>query len=341
MDPNGVFQFRHENGQVQCLICPRKCLLSSNQRGFCHVRQNTGEQIELTAYGYTTGLAIDPIEKKPLYHFLPGSKVLSFGTLGCNMGCLFCQNWSISKSKAGNEGQYRAMPQTIAETALSNGCQSVAFTYNDPVVFYEYALDTARECRSRGIKTIAVTAGYMNSEPRREFYRLIDAVNVDLKAFQSDFYRRNCFASLEPVLETIEYIKNETETWLELTTLIIEGENDDPDEIRQECDWVAEKIGTTTPLHFSAFRPAWKFSDRKQTSLSTLLNAYRIAKAAGLKHVYLGNVRHDQSAATYCEQCSKQIVTRGLFQPDSVNIDENGNCRYCGAPVAGHWSSRL
>lgn len=337
MSLENKYQTELGDGRIQCGICPRGCILSAGDRGFCHVRQNTGERIELTAYGYTTGLAVDPIEKKPLFHFLPGTKVLSFGTLGCNMGCLFCQNWSISKSKAGNEGQYRALPQNIAETALKQDCQSVAFTYNEPTIFFEYAIDTAKECRQRNIKTIAVTAGSINSAPRAEFYRWIDAANVDLKAFDSDFYRRNCFAKFEPILDTIKYLRNETNVWLELTTLLIEGENDSPEEIRRECDWIAEKIGTVTPLHFSAFRPAWKFRDRPVTSLSTLLSAYRIAKTAGLKHVYLGNVRHDQSSTTYCQQCCKPIVTRGAFAPETVKINAEGRCQYCGAPVAGFW----
>ncbi len=288
----------------------------------------------MTSYGYTTGLSIDPIEKKPLYHFFPGSNVLSFGTLGCNMGCLFCQNWSISKSKEGNERLQHVLPEAIAQTARHHHCKSVAFTYNEPVIFFEYALDTAKECRKLGIKTVAVTAGYMNPEPRKEFYQYIDGVNVDLKGFTPEFYERNCQAKLSVVLDTIKYIKQETDSWLELTTLLIEGENDTEDELKKECDWILENLGSETPLHFSAFFPAWKFLDKQSTQLSTLLKACNIAKGAGLKHVYSGNILHAETSTTYCNHCGKAIITRGRFQPDSIHLQDD-RCPWCGGKIAG------
>ena len=328
------YQNKLQDGRTQCLVCPRQCIMSEGGSGFCNIRQNIDGDIGLISYGYTTGLAVDPIEKKPLYHFLPGSSVLSFGTRGCNMGCLFCQNWTTSKSKEGRAGLYVASPTAIAKLALEHQCQSVAFTYNEPVIFLEYALDTARECRRLGVKTVAVTAGYMNPEPRKEFYREIDAVNVDLKAFTDDFYRRNCQAELSVVLETIEYIKKETETWLELTTLLIEGENDSEEELRAECRWITEHLGTETPLHFSAFHPAWKFQDRKTTSPETLFKAHRIAKEAGIRYVYTGNILHAETSATYCPNCGKAVITRNRFQADAGQL-HNGHCAFCHTALAG------
>ncbi|MDO5580068.1 MAG: AmmeMemoRadiSam system radical SAM enzyme [Planctomycetia bacterium] len=329
-----TYQKHLESGNTQCLICPRECELAEGKQGYCRVRQNVNGNIHLISYGYTTGLAIDPIEKKPLYHFLPGSRILSFGTRGCNMGCLFCQNWSISKSTSGQEGLRSALPADIAQTAQHYACPSVAFTYNEPTVFFEYALDTAKECRDRGIRTVAVSAGYMNPEPRAEFYQLIDAVNIDLKAFSNRFYEKNCNSKLDAILDTIQYIKKETDTWLELTTLIIEGENDFEDDLKKECDWIAENTGTATPLHFSAFRPAWKFQDHSATRLETLLKACKIAKAAGLKHVYTGNIPDRNTSATYCEVCQKPLITRDHYQTEQSGLDR-GCCIHCGAKLSG------
>ncbi len=320
--------------KIQCTICPRNCKLKEGQRGFCHVRKNVDGEICLTTYGYNTGLAIDPIEKKPLYHFYPQSKVLSFGTLGCNMGCAFCQNWQTTKSKADPTQLHSASPKKIAELAIEHGCKSVAFTYNDPVIFYEYAIDTAIECHKKGIKTVAVTAGYINPEPRKEFFKHMDAVNVDLKAFNDEFYKRNCLAGLDPILDTIKYIKNETNCWMELTTLLIEGENNFEDELQNECKWIVDNVGVDTPLHFSAFHPDYKFLDRKPTKLSTLLKAYDIAKKAGLRYIYIGNVLNTKTSTTYCHGCLKAIIKRDGYQVLEYNL-ENGNCKFCGTKCSG------
>lgn len=329
-----AYEEKLEGGKIRCLLCPRKCELVEGACGFCRIRSHIGNEIKLLSYGYTTGLAVDPIEKKPLYHFLPGSKTMSFGTRGCNMGCLFCQNWTISKSSEGSRGLRAFTPEAIAQAAIQYHCKSVAFTYNEPTVFFEYALDTARECHELGLKTVAVTAGYINPEPRVEFYRNMDAVNIDLKAFTPEFYSRNCQADLFQVLNTIEYVKKETDTWLELTTLLIEGENDSDDELRRQCDWIAEKIGTTTPLHFSAFHPAWKFQDRPATQAETLMRAWKIAKGAGLKHVYTGNIIHADTSATRCEHCGKEIITRTVFSPTSLDM-KGSSCGFCGGIVSG------
>ena len=278
------------NDCVQCTICPRCCRLKEGQRGFCYVRANLEGEIKLLTYNYNTGLAIDPIEKKPLYHFYPGSTVLSFGTYGCIMGCLFCQNHHITKVKGDMSVCTYAPPEAIVELAKKYNCKSVAFTYNDPIAFFEYAIDCAKLCQKEGIKTVAVTSGYINPKPREEFFKYMDAANIDLKGFSERFYSKNCAAHLNPVLDTIKYVANETKCHLELTTLIIEGENDSSDEINKECDWIVENIGVDVPLHFSAFFPRYKFLNHKRTDKSTLLRAQEIALSKGIKYVYLGNV---------------------------------------------------
>ncbi|MDD3586331.1 MAG: AmmeMemoRadiSam system radical SAM enzyme [Thermoguttaceae bacterium] len=329
-----AYEEKIAGGKIRCLLCPRRCELAEGACGFCQIRSHQENEIKLLSYGYTTGLAVDPIEKKPLYHFLPGSKVMSFGTRGCNMGCLFCQNWTISKSREGIRGLHAFSPETIAQAAIEYQCKSVAFTYNEPTVFFEYALDTAKECRQIGVKTVAVTAGYINPEPRREFYRYMDAVNIDLKAFTSEFYRRNCQADLQVVLDTIKYVKNESNAWLELTTLLIEGENDRDDELKRQCDWIVSNVGTTTPLHLSAFHPAWKFQDRPATNPKTLVRAWNIAKSAGLSYVYTGNVVLPESSATHCGHCGKEIITREYFSPTMVKMN-GSTCGFCGEVVSG------
>lgn len=321
---------------TQCTICPRNCKLKEGQSGFCQIRKNVGGNITLTTYGYNTGLAIDPIEKKPLYHFYPKSNVLSFGTLGCNMGCLFCQNWRTTKPQ---EDAYQselthAEPAKIAEIADKMGCKSVAFTYNDPVIFFEYAVDTAKICRDRGIKTVAVTAGYINPEPRKEFFTYMDAANIDLKAFSEDFYKKNCLTHIEPILDTIKYVKNETNCWLELTTLLIEGENDSDEELKKECEWIVKNLGPDVPLHFSAFHPDYKFMNKCQTSLATLLRAYEIAQKAGIRYVYTGNVLDTATSTTYCHGCSKPVIIRRGYEIIENSLHE-GHCKFCGAKCAG------
>lgn len=327
------YQNRLSDNKVQCTICPRNCKLDEGQAGFCQIRKNVNGKVVLTSYGYNTGLSVDPIEKKPLYHFYPDTKVLSFGTLGCNMGCQFCQNWHISKSKADPKIN-ETSPEKIVSLATQLGCKSVAFTYNDPVIFFEYAVDTAKLCRDNGIKTVAVTAGYINPEPRKEFFAYMDAANIDLKAFSEDFYKRNCLAHLEAILDTIKYVKKETNCWLELTTLLIEGENDSDSEIEQECDWIIENLGDDVPLHFSAFHPAYKFMNKPPTKPSTLLKAYNIAKKAGINYVYTGNIIDTETSTTYCHACNKPLIIRRGYEISEKNI-EKGYCRFCKERCAG------
>lgn len=329
------YQNTLKDNKVQCMICPRNCKLASGQRGFCNIRQNIQGKINLTSYGCTTGLAIDPIEKKPLYHFFQGSQVLSFGTLGCNMGCMFCQNWHMSKSKEDPKLLQKASPEEIAFVAKKENCKSVAFTYNDPVIFFEYAIDTAKECHKLDIKTIAVTAGYINPEPRKEFFKYIDAANIDLKAFNKEFYKKLCLADIEPILDTIKYVKNETDCHLELTTLLIEGHNSSPKEIAEECDWIVNNIGVDTPIHFSAFFPAYKLTNVLPTSPKTLFMAYEIAKKAGLRYVYIGNIIDETGSTTYCHNCKKAIIKRNVYKIEEYNLKENGICKFCGTKCSG------
>lgn len=318
--------------KTKCDICPRECELDENQTGFCKVRQNVGGQVVSTVYGYTTGLAIDPVEKKPLYHFYPKSSVLSFGTFGCNMGCVFCQNHHMSKHGQDFSLSKKAMPENIVATALYNKCKSVAFTYNDPVVFLEYAKDTAELCRESGIKTVAVSAGYMNRP--QDFYPLIDAANIDLKGFSEDFYKRNCLAELAPVLETIKYAAKETDCVLELTTLLIEGENDDYDVLKKEFEWILENTGDKTPLHLSAFHPDYKMPQKPRTSSETLFRAWKLAKKVGLKNVYTGNIVDVESSSTICPKCGEILIKRRGYEIFDEKIID-GCCSNCGEKIYG------
>ncbi len=330
-------RFWHRVGgdRVACDICPRSCRLREGQRGFCFVRANRGGEIVLLSYGRSTGFGIDPIEKKPLHHFLPGTKVLSFGTAGCNLACKFCQNWEISRSRAVDSLTDTVNPDAIALLAQRTNCRSVAFTYNDPVVFHEYAVDTAKACRAFGLHTVAVSAGYQCAEPRAEFYKNMDAANIDLKSFSESFYQRLCGGHLQPVLETLNYIHHETKTWLEITTLLLPGENDSAHELECLTQWIMENLGPDVPLHFSAFHPDWKMLETPATSLTTLLSARRIAKKNGLRHVYLGNVRCPEGSNTYCHQCGQLLIGRDRYTLSEWNWNNPGTCDGCGALCAG------
>jgi len=324
-----------EDGRIQCDLCPRLCKLHEGQRGLCFVRARQGDQMMLTTYGRSSGFCIDPIEKKPLNHFLPGTPVLSFGTAGCNLTCRFCQNWDISKAGEFDRLTEEASAGAIAEAAVQSGCRSVAFTYNDPVIFAEYAIDVAQACRARGVKTVAVSAGYMCDAPRREFYRHIDAANIDLKGFTEAFYKRLCSGSLGTVLDTLAYLKRETSVWLEITTLLIPGENDSVAELEALSAWIFEHLGPDVPLHFSAFHPDWKMLDRRPTPAKTLIAARDIARRAGLRHVYTGNIYDEATQSTYCHACGSIVIGRDWYAITSWNLTHDGRCGKCGTPCAG------
>ncbi|WP_142849782.1 AmmeMemoRadiSam system radical SAM enzyme [Telmatospirillum sp. J64-1] len=326
---------RLEDGRLQCDVCPRFCKLHEGQRGLCFVRARQDDQVVLTSYGRSSGFCVDPIEKKPLNHFLPGSPVLSFGTAGCNLTCKFCQNWDISKAREFDRLTDLAMPEAIADAAVRSGCRSVAFTYNDPVIFLEYAADVAKACHARNVKTVAVTAGYFAPQAREDFFANIDAANVDLKGFTEGFYKKLCTASLGPILETLDYIKHETQAWLEITTLLIPGENDSPAEIEAMTAWIMEHLGPDVPLHFTAFHPDWKMLDKQATPSSTLRNARAIAKRNGLRHVYTGNVSDPEGGSTWCHGCGALLIGRDWYELSAWNLTEEGHCRDCGTPLPG------
>lgn len=326
-------------GKIHCDICPRACVLKEGDRGFCFIRQNIDGQMYLTSYGRSTGFCIDPVEKKPLNHFLPGTSILSFGTAGCNLGCRFCQNWDISKSREIESLSERAYPEDIARAADRLNCRSVAFTYNDPVIWLEYAMDTARACRQIGVKTVAVTAGYITPEARPEFYSCMDAANVDLKAFTEKFYKQLTLAALEPVLDTLKWLKHESDVWFEITNLIIPEENDSSEELKAMCDWIVTNLGEEVPVHFTAFHPDFKLMHRPSTPPSTLIRAREIAINAGIKYAYTGNVNDVERQSTYCPNCSILLIERDWFQLGKYNI-KNGCCNKCGTKINGVFENK-
>jgi pyruvate formate lyase activating enzyme len=333
----GRWWHKLDDGRIQCDLCPRDCKLHEGQRGACFVRMREGDQMMLTTYGRSSGFCVDPIEKKPLNQFYPGSSILSFGTAGCNLACKFCQNWDISKSREMDTLMDSAAPETIAAAAEQLGCKSVAFTYNDPVIFAEYALDVADACHARGIKTVAVTAGYISPGAREEFYAKMDAANVDLKAFTDDFYFKLCGAHLQPVLDTLVYLKRETDVWFEITTLLIPGKNDSAEEIEAECKWIMKELGPDVPVHFTAFHPDYKMDDLPPTPPATLTRARQIAERIGLHYVYTGNVHDTAGGTTRCPGCGNAVIVRDWHRILNYRVTDEGKCKECGAPVAGHY----
>ncbi len=351
VDPESTVDTRYwhalDGGRVQCDLCPRYCKLREGQRGLCFVRANMGGRVVLTTYGRSSGYCVDPIEKKPLNHFLPGTPVLSFGTAGCNLACKFCQNWDISKSREMDTLMDRADPQTIARAAERLGCASVACTYNDPIIFHEYAIDVAKACRERGVRSVAVTSGYVCEEPRKEFYAYMDAANVDLKAFTEDFYHKVTGGHLQPVLDTLVYLKHETRVWLETTTLLIPGLNDSDEELDEMTRWVVRELGPDVPMHFTAFHPDWKILDRPPTPRVTLTRAREIALRNGVRYAYTGNVHDPAGQSTWCHHCGRRLIERDGYVLGEWNLTEEGHCRFCNTPCAGvfegpagQWGSR-
>jgi len=327
------------DGRIQCDLCPRACKLGMRQRGFCFVRENIGGRMALTAYGRTSGFCIDPIEKKPLNHFYPGSASLSFGTAGCNLGCRFCQNWNISKARESVLLSCEANPEDIARAARKLGCRSVSFTYNDPVIFAEFAIDVAEACHAEGVAAIAVTAGHMTGISRPEFFRHMDAANVDLKGFTDSFYRKVCAGQLAPVLETLKYLRHQTTAWLEVTTLLIPGENDSEEELNLAAEWFSANLGADVPWHFSAFHPSYKMLGTLPTPPASLARARSIARAHGLMYVYTGNIHDPVGGSTWCPHCGHLVIGRDGYSISRWQI-KNGACAVCGFPIAGHFSKK-
>jgi len=329
-----------EEGRIQCDLCPRACKLKAGQQGLCFVRANHDQQIVLTTYGRSSGFCVDPIEKKPLNHFLPGTPILSFGTAGCNLACQFCQNWDMSKSRKMDTLADQADPETLARAAHKLGCNSVAYTYNDPVIFYEYAIDVAKACRELDIKSVAVTAGYICEAPREAFFQEMDAANVDLKAFTEKFYYKLTGGHLQPVLDTLRYLKQETQVWIELTTLLIPGENDSETELEEMTQWVVENLGPDVPMHFTAFHPDWKMLDKPPTSSRTLTMARNIALKNGVRYAYTGNVHDQDGASTYCHQCGNVLIGRDWYILSDWNLTADGQCNQCGTTCAGVFAAQ-
>ena len=335
----GRWWHRLDDGRIQCDLCPRDCRLHEGQRGACFVRQREADAMVLTTYGRSSGFCIDPIEKKPLNHFYPGSSVFSFGTAGCNLACKFCQNWDISKSREMDTLMDAASPEAIAQAAAKTQCKSVAFTYNDPVIFAEYAMDAADACHDLGIKTVAVTAGYIGEQARREFYAKMDAANVDLKGFTDEFYAKLCGAHLQPVLDTLVYLRRETNVWVEITTLLIPGKNDSNEELEAMCEWIARELGSEVPLHFTAFHPDYKMTDLQRTPAATLTRAREIARRAGIQYVYTGNVHDRTGGTTFCAGCGEPLVVRDWHQILAYELTVEGRCRHCDKQIPGRFGT--
>jgi pyruvate formate lyase activating enzyme len=325
------------DGKLQCDLCPRECLLHEGQKGACFSRERLNDEMYLTRYGQSSGFCVDPIEKKPLFHFYPGSRVLSFGTTGCNLACKFCQNWNISKPRGTERLAAQTTPDSIAGMAARLEARSVAFTYNDPVIFSEFAMEVARACKEQNIHTVAVTAGYIHATPRQEFFADMDATNVDLKAFSEAFYSRLCGGHLAPVLDTLVWLRHASQTWLEITTLLIPGENDSPHEIEAMCQWIMRELGPDVPLHFTAFHPDYKLVDHSPTALTTLQAACHIGHASGLHYVYTGNLRDNEGGRTRCPNCKRTLIERDGYMITTYHLTPEAHCLWCGADIAGHF----
>lgn len=323
-----------ENGKILCTLCPRYCTIGEGQAGFCFIRQNINNKLYSIGYGRPTGFAIDPIEKKPLNHFLPGTEILSFGTAGCNLGCKFCQNWSISKAKIDNTNSLYATPENVILLAKKYNVPSIAFTYNDPIIFGEYVIDVSKLAKEEGIKSVMVTNGYIDKEARKDVFKFIDAANVDLKAFTENFYHKLTFSHLQPVLDTLFWLVKETNVWLEITTLLIPNENDSEDEIKKMCDWITQNLGEEIPLHFTAFHPDFKMNNKQRTPLETLQRARKIAIQSGIKFCYLGNVWDEIGHTTFCPSCNKPIIKRSWHEVIEYHLID-GHCKFCNEKING------
>lgn len=326
-----------ENGKILCTLCPRYCTIGEGQSGFCFIRKNIQGKLYSLGYGHPTGFAIDPVEKKPLNHFYPGSSILSFGTAGCNLGCKFCQNWEMSKARLDELNSLDASPEDVVALAHRYNTPSIAFTYNDPTIFGEYVIDISRFAREEGIRTVMVTAGYIDPEARKDVYRFIDAANVDLKAFSESFYHKITFSHLNNVLDTLVWLKNETDVWFEITNLVIPDENDSPDEFKKMCSWITDNLGDSVPLHFTAFHPDFKMNDRRATPSSTLNKARNIALSEGIRYCYIGNVHSRQGQTTFCPACNAPLIERDWHSILSYNITDNGCCPKCSTRIAGRF----
>lgn len=324
-------------GKILCTLCPRYCHINEGQSGFCYIRKNIDGKLYSLGYGKSTGFAIDPIEKKPLNHFLPSTGILSFGTVGCNLGCLFCQNWNISKAKDLEKKSIDAGAQQIVQLAKKYNCPSIAITYNDPTIIGEFVIDIAKEAKKEGIHTVLVTAGYITESARPQVYKNISAANVDLKAFTQTFYRKITFSDMKYVLDTLIWLKKETDIWFEITNLKIPGKNDEIEETKEMCNWILENLGDEIPLHFTAFHPDFKMQDIKKTPAETLTKARELAMSMGIKYSYVGNVHDMSGQTTYCPSCKTAVIVRDWHKTLMNNLSD-GKCKNCNTKIAGIFS---
>lgn len=324
-----------KNQMVECQLCPRQCRLAPQERGDCRVRFNYKGELHTLVYGKACSLNIDPIEKKPMYHFLPGTSILSVATAGCNLHCTYCQNWEISQSNPEDLNNHDLPPEKLVAGAIAYRCPSIAYTYSDPIIFYEYAERTASLGRDKGLHNILVTAGYINEEPLRRLCQVVDGANVDLKGFTESFYREVCAGTLKPVLRSLEIMREEG-IILEITNLIVPTLNDDPSLIRKMCAWIRDTLGPEVPLHFSRFSPRYKLKLLPPTPVSMLEQAHHIARDAGLYYVYIGNVAGTPHEDTICPGCGNVIIDRRGYLIHSIRM-EKGTCGFCGYEIYGKW----
>lgn len=332
---SALFFEKADEQSVQCRLCPKNCLIPEGKYGFCRARKNISGVLYAMGYGKPCSVAIDPIEKKPFFHYLCGSKALSIASAGCSLRCLFCQNWQISQFSPEETRNITLSPEAVVKLAKEKKCPVIAYTYAEPVNFYEYMLDIAKIARSTGIKNVMHTAGYINEEPLEQLLPFIDAVNVDLKGFSRSYYRNVCGAGLDDILKTLKIIKKH-KIWIEITTLIVSGYNDNDSEIKQLCDWIKNNLGEDTPIHFSRFQPRYKLVHLTATPYETLEKAYKIAKKSGLKYVYIGNVYGNLYESTFCPKCDKIVVNRRGYEIVENNI-KKGKCAFCGTKISGVW----
>jgi pyruvate formate lyase activating enzyme len=325
-------------GRVHCYLCPRHCHIHAGQAGFCFIRVNLEGKLYSLGYGSPAALQIDPIEKKPLSHFLPGSRVFSMGTAGCNMGCFFCQNWDISKSRQDQVRSQRVASEDVPLLALEHCCESIAFTYNEPTIWGEYVIDICKAAKDHGLKTVMVSNGYITREAFHDIYDHIDAANIDLKAFTEKFYGKITLTHLQPVLDTLQWLKNETSVWFELTNLLIPTLNDGAEEIGKLSEWVMQHLGPDVPLHFTAFHPDFKLQDKPATPPETLHRARKIALEAGLHYVYEGNI-FSEGANSSCPSCGALLIRRSWHNVLENNL-KNGACPSCGLAIPGVWQRK-
>ncbi len=330
-----MFYRKLDGKRVQCLLCPNRCILSPGQIGICRARKNIKGKLYSLVYGKIAAAHLDPIEKKPLYHFLPQSKAFSIATTGCNLRCKFCQNWEIAQVFPWEVETIEMSPEEVVQEAIERGAEVIAFTYTEPVVFYEYMLDIAKLAKEKGLKTVMITAGYINEEPLRELLKYLDAVKVDFKGFNDEFYQKMTIGHVEPVLRTMKIVKEEG-VWLEIVNLVIPGENDSEKDIKNLILWVKNNLGEEVPLHFTRFHPDYKLLNLPPTPIETLKKARKMAQALGLKYVYTGNIYDPEGSTTFCPDSHQPAVVREGFFVKEYNLDEEGRCP-TGEKIPGVW----